>query len=140
MSVIKIMEQALEAMVEREGEIDKAIKELEARLNAAKAEKKRIAPAIREQRKVIAKVSGAIAVSSRPMTRREPKEGTNAANVLATVRAFADEGHNVKLDEICRSTGMTSLQVRPIVADLIKRGYVERVADGVYRPREARNG
>jgi hypothetical protein len=72
--------------------------------------------------------------SIRPTTTREPAEGSLVRAVLSTARQLHNEKAAITLSALAHRTRLSNNQVRGIVHDLVKRGYMEQgFQAGVYR-------
>lgn len=134
--VVTIMEQALQDLVSREDEVEASIATAQVRLADARAEKKQLERAIKEQRVAIERVKSGRGQKSggRPTTTHPPAVGTRTRVVLDAIKTH---GSDITLGDLTSRTGMPSGVVRPILGDLSKRGYVMRVEAGVYRALES---
>lgn len=132
--VYKILEETLERLVARQAEIVQSIAVHEQGLQREKEEAAVLARAIHEQRAAVERVRSGRgaqrAKGSRPHARRPPAEGTRTRIILDAVVAYGGE---VSLGVLGSRTHLPTQTIRPVLGDLLTRGYVERVSEGVYK-------
>jgi hypothetical protein len=133
----KILETALEQLIEREDVLGKSMVELRRQLEAAEREAKEVHAAIREQRAAIDRMGkvrgsgGRRTPSARPWARREPADGTQAKTVLDVIRSW--DAETISLGVVVQRSGLPAGKVRSILGELVKREYIERESEGIYK-------
>jgi polyhydroxyalkanoate synthesis regulator phasin len=134
-SILKDAENALSVRVV---ELKTSITKLSTQMQDAQAELKISERQLAELRKAIERSARPgtqrAGKGSRPTTTREPAEGSLVRAVLSTARQLHNEKAAITLSALAHRTRLSNNQVRGIVHDLVKRGYMEQgFQAGVYR-------